>query len=265
MSEIDELEQTPAEDADTVQDEGSPAPAEQPEQQDTPRKYAGKYESPDELEKAHVELQRKLGEQGEELGRLKTLIATPYPPAPYPGYPATAQYQAPTAPAEPEIPVTDEDFYANPKAALTKVYAKAKTDAVEEARKAIREETTRAAQLNQLEAQFYSANKDLDPKKDKPLVNYYAEELQREMATLNPYQRQQLYPDPMKEVARRTRDHKADLLNEARTKQQTTQPLHVGPGGGVASAPASTAPAKPNTAEERHKEYMAELRAFTRS
>jgi hypothetical protein len=256
MSEFDELEQAPA-DADTVEGEESQAPAEPAEPQDTPKKWAGKYQTPEEMEKAFPELERKLGEQGEELGRLRTIATMPMMPqvAPYQGYPQVAPVTQP----KPKAPVSQEEWFSDPEATAEKLINLGAERALDK----LREENARAAQISQLATQFYAAHKDLDPKRDKPLVNYYADELTAELNGLHPYQRQQLYPDPMKEVARRVRDHKAELLNEARTKQQTTQPLHVGPGGGVASAPASTAPAKPKTAREQHDEYMAELRAIT--
>jgi hypothetical protein len=264
MSEIDELAQTPAEVADTVVDEGSPAPAEQPEQQDTPRKYAGKYESPEELERAYSELQRKLGEQGEQLGRAKLMLESDNPFMPeaapvIPGYPMAASPGVPAATpnSDVDLGIDEAAVYADLPGALKKVYLKAKADAASEAEARV----SRAVQLDQMAKQFYAANKDLHPQVDKPLVDYYASKLLQ----LPPQVIQEKYPDPMKAVAEAVREHKRRYVDEARTKQQTTQPLHVGPGGGVASAPASTAPVKPNTAEERHKEYMAELRAFTRS
>jgi hypothetical protein len=257
MSEMDEREQTPAEGADTVEGAESQAPAEAGEAQDTPKKIAGKYDSWDDAEKALVEAQRKIGEQGEELGRLRTIATMPMMPqvAPYQGYPQSAPVDSP----KPKAPVSQEEWFSDPEATAEKLI----NLGAERALGKLREENARAAQISQLATQFYAAHKDLDPKRDKPLVNYYADELTAELNGLHPYQRQQLYPDPMKEVARRVRDHKAELLNEARTKQQTTQPPHVGPGGGVASAPTSTAPAKPKTAREQHDEYMAELRAIT--
>jgi hypothetical protein len=262
MSEFDELEQTPAEDADTVVDEGSPAPAEQPEQQDTPKKYAGKYESPEELERAYSELQRKLGEQGEQLGRAKLMLESdnPFMPEVAPvisGYPQAASAGVPAA-----APTTDVDLgideaaaYADLPGALKKVYLKAKNDAAAEAEARV----SRATQLNQMEKQFYATNKDLHPQVDKPLVEYYASKL----AQLPLQVIQANYPDPMKAVAEAVREHKRRYVDEARTKQQTNQPPHVGPGGGVASAPASTAPAKPKSERESFDEYMAELRGMT--
>jgi hypothetical protein len=259
MSEFDELEQTPAEDADTVVDEQSQAPAEQPEQQDTPKKYAGKYESPEELERAYSELQRKLGEQGEQLGKAKLMLESDNPfmleAAPVmPGYPTVANAGVPAAPASSPngLPtITDEEWYGDRETTLRKIEDRTLAK--------FRAEMAQAAQLNQMEKQFYATNKDIHPQVDKPLVEYYASKLMQ----LPPQVIQQNYPDPTKAVAEAVREHKRRYVDEARTKQQTTQPLHVGPGGGVASSPTSTAPAKPKTAREQHDEYMAELRAIT--
>jgi hypothetical protein len=262
MSEIDELEQTPAEVADTVIDEGSPAPAEQPEQQDTPKKWAGKYDSPEELEKGFLEAQKLIGRQGEKLGRATLLLEADNPFMPeaapaMPGYPMGASAGAPAvAPnSDVDLGIDEAAVYADLPGALKKVYLKAKNDAAAEAEARV----SRAAQLSQMEKQFYSANKDIHPQVDKPLVEYYASKL----AQLPPQVIKQNYPDPMKAVAEAVREHKRRYVDEARTKQQTTQPLHVGPGGGVASAPASTAPAKPMTERERFLEHMDELRAMT--
>jgi hypothetical protein len=254
MSEIDATTQTPVEEAAEVEQVSGEAPADgservEPETTET--------QAPEPQEDVGA-LKRRLGELRDEVGRLRIIAASTPPIPPYGYQPMATAPSAPAAPAEPDVPVTEEELFTNPKAVLAKI----KTAAVEEARRTMREESARDAQLRQLEDQFYAANKDLDRKRDKRIVDAVASELFQEIGRLHPYQAQQLYPDPMKEVANRTRDYMRSLLNEARTKQ-TTQPLHVGPGGGVASAPTSTAPAQPKTKREEYNDYMAELRAMT--
>jgi hypothetical protein len=60
-----------------------------------PEKFIGK--SAEEIAYAYTELERKLGEQGEELATLRRQPAPPYPypPGPQPGYPYGAPVQAP--------------------------------------------------------------------------------------------------------------------------------------------------------------------------
>lgn len=54
--------------------EGTPEqPTETPEQPTPPARWAGKYETPEDLEQAYKDLQAKLGEQGNELGELRKL------------------------------------------------------------------------------------------------------------------------------------------------------------------------------------------------
>lgn len=239
MSELDELAQVTPSDEDTAAGEGSPAPAEPT--QDTPRKWAGKYDAPEDLEKAYQEAQRKLSDMGEENARFKNIITTPAP-AQY-GYPAPAE--EPTV----DFGVTSEEFFADPQAALSKVAKAAAKTAAAAATKAAREEAAKVAQMSQMETQFYSANKDLDPKRDRPLVDYFASQLNAEIAHLQPFQRQQLYPDPMKTVAEKVREYRTGLVEEARTKPTKPTAPHVGSGGGDAGAP-TPSKAKPKTEKE---------------
>ncbi len=58
--------------------EGTPEqPTETPEQPTPQARWAGKYETPEDLEQAYKDLQAKLGEQGNELGELRKLKPGP--------------------------------------------------------------------------------------------------------------------------------------------------------------------------------------------
>ena len=95
----DESEQTVAKLPEQPVEEGKEpeTPPESPESPETPRKYANVFESPEKLEEAYLSLQRRFGQQGSEIGDLRSAIAALSGQAPQakPGEPPTTQQDQP--------------------------------------------------------------------------------------------------------------------------------------------------------------------------
>lgn len=74
-TEMEDVEQEEYQDSEeTAEDtEGEGEPEQQEQAQEQPQKLLGKFNSPDELAASYAELERKLGEQGQEVGTLKQM------------------------------------------------------------------------------------------------------------------------------------------------------------------------------------------------
>ena len=90
-------------DEEKVMPAGAMPPEPKPEPEPEPVKYAGKFESPDELASAYSELEKKLGEQGQELGTQRAMNQTLLQQL------QQGQGQAKTPPTEPEAEAIDYD------------------------------------------------------------------------------------------------------------------------------------------------------------
>lgn len=218
--------------ADTPAD--SQAPAAQP---DT-RTYAGKYKSPEALEQAYLEAQRKITEESEARRRLEALIAQPYEqpyqaPAPTPGY--VDPYTPPADPASDFVTRADVDRYVENK---------------------LRERDTQQqnqARLNQEQQywkdEFFRKNPDL--KDDELIVRSVTGEVYVRYQHLPLQAQRALMPTMLDEVANKTREKITHYISRGR--QEASANAQAQAAGQVPGSPAPASPAsqaRPQTVDE---------------
>jgi hypothetical protein len=218
----------------TPADTPAPKPA-TPGPEGTPRKFAGKYDSPEALEKAYEESQRKITEMGDESARMRALLvepAAPYtPPARDTGYPAGAP--------DPSL----GEF-------VTREEAQRLADERFDTRMRTRDEQTRqqqwySTQQQRLREDFFARYPDLQ--KQQRLVKAIAEEFQGKYGHLDAPRFLTLWPSIAKELADAAYADIASMKSEFKTEFErgsAERAAGAPPGGtGPVNPPAKTSPA----------------------
>jgi hypothetical protein len=142
-----------------------PKPAPEPEQE--PVRYAGKFESPEELASAYSELEKKLGEQGQELGTQREMARTLMEQL------QQTSGQAKTPPTEPEAEAIDYDAQMQELMSAVEegdlsigeaLMKSSQLSAQMAERNALSkyDEISRQKALQQTQQQFYQANPDFE-------------------------------------------------------------------------------------------------------
>lgn len=216
---------------------------EETEQQRQERLLAGKYRSPEELERAYQELQQLQGRQSEELSRLRTLV-----------YNQLQQQTAPPVQASQEtvdFGQLSEKIFEDPKV-LDKAFSTV-ASRLENLQKQL-QTTLSTIQQRQAEEEFWSKNPDLKPYQN--LVTAAAMQVANDPRFVTAEEK-------MAEVARRARSEIQRILQSGGT--QNSKPPRVEPGGGVRSASSSipSRTAKPQLSPE--EEYLMERMKFIQS
>lgn len=170
---------------------------------------AGKYKSPEELEKAYLEAQKKITEDGERLKRAEELLTA------YVGTnPPTAN--KPDSPPAPAGAVSDySKILENPEGVLKKV----KEDATSEALVMFNKQQQVADARREIQSVFYKQNPDLA--EHQGIVTVFADEVAKTSPNLPLNQ-------AMEQVAEKTRAYIAKIRGSG---NEPPSP-HVGGGGG---------------------------------
>ncbi len=243
---------------DTTPADAAPAPS-GPE--GTPKKFAGKYDSPEALEHAYEESQRKLTELGEESARMRALLIEPAPytpPAPAMGHPGAT-----------DLP---------PGEFVTREEAQRLADTRFDERMRVMEERGRqqqwyTAQQQRLKEDFFSRYPDLQD--HQRLVKATAEELQGKYGHLDAQRFIGLWPSIAKELADTVYADIASLKTKfkAEFERGTAERAAGQPAGTAATAvpPASARPAptpdelRAEAIREEHERYFAARRSPSRA
>ena len=242
MSAEDQMEgRLPGGDDTPISGESAAAPTGTPA-----RKWAEKYNSPEELETGYTELSAKLGEQGEEIRRLKDLVLTP--PAPAVGYEPYTAAAPQWTPATAESGVDAEAFVSRAEARQM-----ASAAARDEAQRIMREEQGK----QYWRAEFFRQNPDLKDVED--IVMAKTAEVGERYRNLPPEWLNQRMPLILGEIAQRTRERLASIRGQARAEaQQHREQVAAGQLPGSPAPAAPPGPKKEPTLEEQRQEAIRE-------
>lgn len=234
---------------DTPAQEAEAAP-----QKDT-RKYAGKYESVEALESAHLELQTKLGQQGESIKRLESLLTAPPQYDPYFGQ----QAQPPAGHPAPEAPASDPtDFVTRAEAERI---SQARFEQLWREREAMARQAMQMTQEQQYwRGEFFRQNPDLAD--DETLVWGVTREVGERYAHLQPQVFRAMMPTILEEIAGKAREKLAKIRStgkaEAERRAVERAEGQVPGSTGTASPPPAQ---QPKTLDElRQQEILEEIR-----
>lgn len=208
------------------------------------KQYAGKYNSPEDLEKGYQDLESKLGEQGEELRRMRDLLLTPPVGAAFPA-------AIPTAPEWPDV--SAETIGAD--AFISR--AEAERIATEKGRAEAQRILREGQEQDYWRGEFSRRNPDLKDYGD--LVQAKIAEIGQKYAHLPPDWVRARMPFLLDEVAQRTRERLAAIRTGIKAEVAAEQQkLAEGQTAGSLGPAAPAAPQRELSLDDQRLEAIRE-------
>jgi hypothetical protein len=227
----------------------------------TPKRWAGKYDSPDALEAAYLEAQRKITEESERRARLEALLLAPTAP------------EAPVSPGHPTVPTVEA-----PGEFITREEAIRLAEERAEARmRAWQQQWHQAQQITQEQAywrdEFFRRHPDL--KDDLDIVQLKTAEVAQRYAHLPLPTLRAMMPTVLDEIATKSRERLGEIkarkqADDARMTAERAAAAGPAAPGTVTPPPAESPPPTPEqlrieAEREAAREYYRAKRAPTKA